>query len=647
MLVVRRRNRGVLPAAAEPLLVSWSSTADLLLFALSRAVLVAYRPDGTRVWTLAVRGRPTIAAVAWSNDGTSIAASYTDGYVRICDANLGKVSSTLPLPPGDISLHPPILAWLTLDIDNSAVNVSPESALRDFFSPKIEAHLPKLSALPTAAPDSPFTSQPILDALFRPDRASDIDCIVLASQTDPTTISLSLGIQGTFAVPDASISTPLVPLAHTPTSATHAHYLICHDPTLAAIVLLPLCFRFLPRFGSFFSLLTTSSTKLQYLARYLQDAIASLADESTALQTAIDTLFSSVDTDIRKDLLTLLVIGVASPTCTEWIKNDLGERGIKKWKKSVTSAYDSFNKLLTQHIVPACERAIVILQELHGLALWAERGKPLGLDPDTVEAAIASIELLALKAYNIAATFSKEQNDFCVFIQWLSDIYDYDTKGNAYPSLDAKIQQVEDYIETSLRRPKLAQYHDSEENLSSMTCTIDENIAAIFDKTVDIVRNQIDAGLPFPLDDLQSDTKLQFDTRMLEDGYTCVLTCSGSTLNLCKFRAKNLSTDVKSLSQIDTMYTAIDTGNLRLARFVSDTIIACIVDKSTSLHLVLVSLDSSTFTAERTTVPAQIIGQTDLEDLPTAIKGHQIDTEVCIVALLGDSKRFQVLRFNV
>lgn len=88
-----------------------------------------------------------------------------------------------------------------------------------------------------------------------------------------------------------------------------------------------------------------------------------------------------------------------------------------------SGCYDAVKKVLFENLIPGCERLVVLLSRLRGLANWKERGEPLGLVPDRFNDAINQATSIIKQAHTLLNKISEESYYFKSFSAWLEVVY--------------------------------------------------------------------------------------------------------------------------------------------------------------------------------------------------------------------------------
>ncbi|KAF8419687.1 anaphase-promoting complex, cyclosome, subunit 4-domain-containing protein [Tirmania nivea] len=437
-----------LPNPARPGLAAWSPKHDLLCFVTTNESVLLYRMNGQRVWGIAQRKEKAgqegqVERLQWRPDGKVIALGYSDGTTKICDVNNGKVVLTVaPEAPGFGSVS--CVGW----VDNRLApnNEQKQEGIKALTAgiPKgildleVNQMLPRLSVLPGTGPDSLFSSKITLDAMINTVKGADSDILdVLLVGDDNGRILVN--IFESFAVGQLHLST-LCPqlgaqcklLSHTAPPSLKTHALLISTPNSFYFTTLDLLFT--SQFGQYLHQLAFTSTKLQALLKYIKETVTALNSEWKTMND-LHTRYVSLVNEALQDaggssggvgleFFELLITGVGSEGLKEWLVDVLTERGQKRWEKTSLNGYETLRRLVHENLLPTCERLIILLSRLRGLARWKERGSPLGLEPEDFTRCVDAVAGLTVYAHSFVSKLNHELDLYRAFSLWLKNVLD-------------------------------------------------------------------------------------------------------------------------------------------------------------------------------------------------------------------------------
>ncbi|KFH69701.1 hypothetical protein MVEG_04507 [Podila verticillata NRRL 6337] len=84
----------------------------------------------------------------------------------------------------------------------------------------------------------------------------------------------------------------------------------------------------------------------------------------------------------------LLLTGRPSVSMDQYLQQELGHHGVKRWDKSGKAAYENLRKVAFECLLPACERLVVHMTDILAYSRWRERYGTLDLDERKVYSCI-------------------------------------------------------------------------------------------------------------------------------------------------------------------------------------------------------------------------------------------------------------------
>ncbi|KAK9448201.1 anaphase-promoting complex, cyclosome, subunit 4-domain-containing protein [Limtongia smithiae] len=505
----------VVQAPVDTAMFTWCPAMDLLTFAPDTRTVWLYRMSGQLVWKLAL-SEPSIEIchLIWRPDGKMIALACSDASLRLCDVNNGRVihqeSTVSPMSS---------LSWVTED--DNAVKARNTSIFEGMFKVDIEASLPKLSILPTSTAESVFTSKFALDCLinsaFQSDALNSVDMLVGVSQSG----SLEFSIFGRFTISDLAFPVSnLRPICHGTTSDLSFHGFLATTPSKELIYAYART-HFIRRFGKDLILISSSYAKVASLIHYIADVVIAIHDEWKPAEKYLRNALSSLDEVLKADkedaqtpanvrLLETLIFGAPNSAMKKWVSERLSERVMRTWRKTSTGGYENMRKLILEALLPACERTIVILSRVRGLAKWHERGSPLGMDHEKFTIVLGRLELLMRKAHKFMWELNSEYEYFKEFLRWLKFIYDRlestdPVSDDSEPGVETG--KVVKYITQYMHQPIIHNFYnldlkpreDTSDFIPTLVGLISKSCDAAFKDSADALKGHVVFGRPLAL----------------------------------------------------------------------------------------------------------------------------------------------------
>ncbi|OKL64108.1 hypothetical protein UA08_01046 [Talaromyces atroroseus] len=410
-----------------------------------------------------------ISCIGWGVNFTDSKAAQT----HLRDANGHITVEDLLAPDTD-----PVKAALQLKAD-----LPLELALLD-----VESSLPRLSTLPGSGSDEDvFSSRTSIDAIFQSFNKISSDAV------DVLFVGLNNGRAhlrifdcfeiGNFSVTPSQTqpSSHVETLAHTshPMSSTHAILLSektdsSPDPSIKVV---SLDLRFITKSGRYLSLLAFKITQLQNLLRYINQTQRQITLEwknvyelpARFMRSIADELQEKCHCDFVTALYHLLVTGNCFPPMKDFLVDIVGERGHKRWEKTVASGYENVRRLTHECLLPALGRCEVLLSRLIGISKFQKLNHILGLETPDLQEVVGTLDCLHLLSHSILTKSSRELFQFTEFAKWLRHEIDIQGAEPMSQTLEELVEKSDfidhattlDYIEGALTKSSLRRYISS------------------------------------------------------------------------------------------------------------------------------------------------------------------------------------------
>lgn len=415
-------------------------------------------------------------AVGLSDLSLRLLSSFTGKIVHVFPPMLGDTKS---VSLGDLSWNSYFTTPVrTSDLLNKANQASPDNfALEDLLSttaqapdlakyaktdlPRalstldIETSLLKLSTLPaTGGDDDVFSSRSSLDAMFHTMQQTAVSGLpndsvdVLSLYSDNSTLHLKIFDCfeiGDIPIPpilttdplgrslDIPVKAAIVLQASHPLSPTSVLVVQKQqsepDGSLRSIIM-PLTLQFLQNTVPYLSLVAQKCTNLTNILRYLSQVRQQIESEWRTAQDLPSRFIRNIEEDLASQegenamdfkiaAYHLVMMGDCPSTMKEWLLDQVGDRGIKRWEKAMITGYETLRRLIHECLIPAVERAQVIVSRLFGLASYAPAAQALGLDVPRIERVRDMLDCLNLLGEKLLLRVGKEHRAFEKFIRWL------------------------------------------------------------------------------------------------------------------------------------------------------------------------------------------------------------------------------------
>ncbi|TIA07215.1 hypothetical protein D6C80_09909 [Aureobasidium pullulans] len=320
----------------------------------------------------------------------------------------------------------------------------------------VESVLPRLSPIPTRHTASGrydmFSTQAALDDYFdsmqRKDRlAADVMFVGHAGGRNRVTVDDILEIKYTPDYPGADIMWPmeeeeetphaLVPLSYTSHPRSKLHALlraepddILSDDSQPGHKNLQLSLFDIPLMssgGSHLHLIVSRTAQLRDLCGYISCSIVSAKSDWTThtnlpsrfMEMINETLEEKGEGVLEDNLYHLAMTGNFTPTILEWLRDELAERGHKRWDHAMTTLYTELSKILHTNLLPVLERSAVVATNLRGLARYYSDTPHFNVPPEVFTSILATLSTLQLLVHETVQILGREQRQFRAFSKWL------------------------------------------------------------------------------------------------------------------------------------------------------------------------------------------------------------------------------------
>ncbi|PVH86890.1 hypothetical protein DL98DRAFT_449113 [Cadophora sp. DSE1049] len=525
--------------AADPGLITYCPSMDLLALVTTDQQVFIYRLNGQRVYGAVQKGdKLGVESIRWKPNGQLLAIAWSDGSVRLVSAESSKI--VLQFSAGDNVGGVTCLSWATNTIyrpssSSSKKNVeswgsflatdgdlsdekAPLDLPQDLSLIDIEISLPKLSVLAAAGnSEDVFSSRSSLDSLFRPfDPKDNTSVNVMVVGTKGGNIHLSIYDSfeiGSFLTPVTIAGVPCHLSRHASHQDSSTHALLMELPESGkSLYFVPMDLRFISASSEYLSLLASRSTALNNLLRYIHQVQVLMISEwkstqelpSRFLQNINETLAEKGDNrDIVQALYHSVATGHTFPSVREWLVDELSERGHKRWDKAVTTGLENLRRLVHENMLPALERCSIILSRFLGIVKFQGSNSTMGFTSQQINLVMDTVACLHLVSSKILIQVVDELELFSSFSTWLRHEIDRLASDSSLPNEDVEKESSIDhgkvllYLQTIMTSSPLTTYlNDSPSEDSNEIWTHSKYGLPMFDLLDKELQKQ-EQGLPY------------------------------------------------------------------------------------------------------------------------------------------------------
>jgi len=122
---------------------------------------------------------------------------------------------------------------------------------------------------------------------------------------------------------------------------------------------------------------------------------------------------------LQQHLAQLLLTGHCSKTVIEWLRDELTDRGQKRWDHAMTTLYNSIRTLYEINLIPAIERIVITATTLRGIAKYYDGSSKFDVAPQLFTAIIDASSYFLISAHEALQIIGEEEVQFRAFSQWL------------------------------------------------------------------------------------------------------------------------------------------------------------------------------------------------------------------------------------
>lgn len=376
---------------------------------------------------------------------------------------------------------------------------------RELSAIDVEVSLPKLATLPphgVGIDDDVFSSRASVDVVFHgggstsSGRAAGVDALLIGmgseNGNDTGGCAVHMRIFDSFEIGTVDLCGTLPP--HPGQSRVlrveghpflSTEFLLVEqtmtDEAAASLHLLSLDLSFIPQTGQNLPLVAKKATQLANLLRYLSQVQTQLVSEVKAafdlptrfLRNINESLAEGDDhADFVYAAHHLAVTGECDPKLKEWLVDEVGDRGLKRWEKAVGDCLDVVRRMTSECLLPALERCLVVLSRLDGLAKFGPTSSRLGLDEKSIQRARETVDALGILGEDLLLDVGMELREFTAFIKWLKwecEVEALEEDSERAEELreswtcEGELRMVLDYVGGAMKESRLRKYLGTED----------------------------------------------------------------------------------------------------------------------------------------------------------------------------------------
>ncbi|KEQ61986.1 uncharacterized protein M437DRAFT_50508, partial [Aureobasidium melanogenum CBS 110374] len=399
----------------NPHLLAYCPRTDLLAIVTQDEVIEVYRIGGQRAFVVKRKSPSTnIVGIQWIRDGKCLAVALNTGFVDIVSGETGKIIRHGGDDPFTIDAANPkskvdrgeitclgwgtVLTQDTIDWKKPSKPELDESIISDLWSrlgldPAEEPPASDEDDLETQGQEALLKDLPrqlsFLDVESILPRLSPIPTRHTAKRDDEVTDGSNQGFK-------------------------NLHISLFDIPLMSSG-------------GSHLHLIVSRTAQLRDLCGYISCSIVSAKSDWTThtnlpsrfMENVNETLEEKGEGALEDNLYHLAMTGNFTPTMLEWLRDELAERGHKRWDHAMTTLYTELSKILHTNLLPVLERSMVVATNLRGLARYYSDTPHFDVPPEAFTSILSTLSSLQLLVHEAVQILGAEQHQFRAFSRWL------------------------------------------------------------------------------------------------------------------------------------------------------------------------------------------------------------------------------------
>lgn len=283
-----------------------------------------------------------------------------------------------------------------------------------------------------------------------------------------------------------------------PYACTHSLFMDIASPqgdTQKRKAWLPLTLGFIPSAGTYLHLIAAKTAQLQNLLSYLTHTLTRVHSyfhqaqdlPGKFMRNIGETLSEHEEGDLVQNLYHLACTGHCPQIIHDWLVDELGEQGQKRWDNAVVSGLATVIQLLHENFLPALDRCAIILSRLRGLAEFHDRdwifSGPIS-DFTHIQDVLKTLRLLANTALLYATDEKKYFNSFSKWLRYSIDFEATEPGSQSRTEMESQpsgvdISIVLEYIQHAMAKSDVGPYLKKSNDIPGAAGTYEETLKAI------------------------------------------------------------------------------------------------------------------------------------------------------------------------
>ncbi|KAH0837523.1 anaphase-promoting complex component Cut20/Apc4 [Fonsecaea pedrosoi] len=444
--------------------------------------------------------RPNVTTISWTT--------------HFVDPSPTTVRSRLDAPHSSVSLDQ--ILGLRADVDR-LLQLKADLP-REISSIDVEASLPRLATLPptgVGADDDVFSSRSSVDVVFHgggnngSTGSGGVDAMLAGLSDEEGGCMVQLRVFDSFDIGTIDLK-GILPPAHATGRASRVLKMESHpflstiflvieqtpkEGAASSLHLLSLDLSFIPQTGRNLPLVARKVSQLGYLLRYISQVRTQLVAELKAAFDLPGRFLRNINESLAEGdenadfvfaVHHLAVTGICDPILREWLVDQVGDRGLKRWENAVGDCLEVVRRMTSECLLPAVERSLAVLSRLDGLARFGPTSSKLGLDEKNVKRVTETFDALGILGEDLLLDVITETREFTTFIRWLKwerDVEALDEDSDKTEELrelwtgEGELRLVLDYVGGAMNESRLKKYllDETKEQQTALPTSFDDD----------------------------------------------------------------------------------------------------------------------------------------------------------------------------
>ncbi|ORX86849.1 hypothetical protein BCR32DRAFT_264741, partial [Anaeromyces robustus] len=149
------------------------------------------------------------------------------------------------------------------------------------------------------------------------------------------------------------------------------------------------------------------------------------------------------------EFMITFVTGLPTQSVRYYLSDELKERGLKNWERTLDVTYANIQKLIIEYVQPGCERLLYYLSDMLGFCKWDEHFSSLGVSETDIKIFIILTGSLIGVLEEMSIEIKKLRKNLKSFFTWLQSIFNKMINEEAKPPIIDDTKGILDFLHTA------------------------------------------------------------------------------------------------------------------------------------------------------------------------------------------------------